>query len=354
MSGGGSIQKIAGRAAGGTALALVLLLWPAALIAQSPDLTNMGILLEQNRGDIRFFDIALSNMSEKDPDGSPNALRAELTEQYRKVLTHDFYANLWYLQGQYGRTHRELKESQNQLQQAYRKLLERYLETTWALLEESAPLIVRSRDQSARALLRLGFRDLESTRLFHIRGSNINPRLHTNQIQFYREGLKRIRRARRFAILALIEAKLPREERPQYQLVTYDDVRNPEPGESDSDFQRVLKLLINMTGRRLIPDTVSTRNLARPAELKLLEIHQDNYNRLISERRSIWMEESAKLNTDTFYEAYSLPRRDSANKDEVPRAESDPMRIPPQNRPDNAANTPTTPTPAAPNTPAQP
>ncbi|MBX7057333.1 MAG: hypothetical protein K1X75_04660 [Leptospirales bacterium] len=317
-----------GRRRGSVVLLLVLLLTlpGVALLAQSPDLTNMGVLLEQNRGDIRFFDIALSNMSDKNPDGSPNSLRAELIEQYRAALTHDFYANLWYLQGQYGRTHRELKESQNQLQQAYRKILERYLETTWALLEESAPLIVRSRDQSARALLRLGFRDLETTRLFHVRGSNIHPRLHTNQIQYYREGLKRIRRARRFALLALVEAKLPREERPQYQLVTYDDVRNPEPGEQDNDFQRVLKLLINMTGRRLIPDAITTRNLAQPAELKLLEIHQDNYNRLISDRRSIWMEESAKLNTDSFYEAYSLPRRNSQNKDEVPRAESDPRQ----------------------------
>jgi hypothetical protein len=308
------------------ALFAVLLLPPPAG-AQAPDLTNMGILIEQSRQDIRFFDIALSNMPLTMPDGSPNGLRAELVEQYRKALTHDFYANLWYLQGNYGRTYRELREAQNQLQQAYRKLLERYLETTWALLEESAPLVVRTRDQSARHLLRLGFRDLETSRSFHTRGANINPRLHANQISFYREGLKRIRRARRFALLALVEAKLPREERAQYQVVTYDDVRNPEEAEQPSDFERVLKLLINMIGRRLIPGEIQTRNLAVPAELKLLEIHQDNYNRLISERRSIWLEESAKLNTDSFYNEYSLPRRNSQNRGDVPASESDPFLI---------------------------
>jgi hypothetical protein len=91
-----------------------------------------------------------------------------------------------------------------------------------------------------------------------------------------------------------------------------------------------------MIGRRLIPGEIQTRNLAVPAELKLLEIHQDNYNRLISERRSIWLEESAKLNTDSFYNEYSLPRRNSQNRGDVPASESDPFLIQGQ-RPNEAA-----------------
>ncbi|MBI3396656.1 MAG: hypothetical protein HY042_12520, partial [Spirochaetia bacterium] len=183
-----------------------------------------------------------------------------------------------------------------------------------------------TRDAQARHLLQLGFRDLESARAFHQTGYNINPTLHNNQLDYYRDGIKRIRRARRYGVLALVEAKLPKEEKSDYQQVTLDDIKNKAEDETlkQSDFEKTLNTLINLTGRKLLPPSVSSDARGRPITLKLLEIHQDNYNRLMSDKRSVWHEIVAELKTDEFHAKEIVPKRNRENKDSVPASDSDP------------------------------
>ncbi len=315
-------------------IALAVLLLPTALFAEAPDLTNMGRLLVSNKNSIQFLDNAISNLARPEDTTVRTEFPAQMQELYRKAIQHDFYAQLWYLQGNYSNTYRELKESQHQLSEAYRRILVNYIDETWVLLEESAPLVVRTRDHGARHLLRLGYRDLESARLFFQRGYNIKPTLHQNQILEYEEGIKRIRRGRRYAILSLVEAKLPHSEKPKYRVVTLDDVRRKKEDAlfSQSDYERVLNVLVNLMGRRLLPRFVrkplprenSIGGEGRTIQLELLEIHQDNYNRLLSDRRSTWRELVGKLDTRDFNRDKVLPNRDSKNRYFVPRSDSAP------------------------------
>lgn len=294
----------------------------------SPDYTNMGRLLETNRMNITFLDNAVSNMPlASDQD---KAFREEMTKLFQSALRHDFYAHLWFLQGNYSRTYTELVASQDDLQNIYRRVLENYIDATWVLLESSAPLIVRTRDAQARHMLQLGFRDLESARQFHTSGISIKPTLHNNQMDFFRDGIKRIRRARRYGVMALIEAKLPKDEKSDYQQVTLDDIKNAEEDgkASENHYEKVLNLLINLMGRKLIPAEVGSDARGRPIQLKLLEVHQDNYNRLISDRRSLWHEIVAELKTDEFHAKEVLPKRNRENKDTIPASDSDPEHKP--------------------------
>ena len=301
-----------------------------AVRAQSPDLTNMGILLGYNKADILYLDNAVSNLSEGDsPTSNPARFKKSIIDDYRNSIQQDFFAQLWYLQGRYGRTFRSLRKSRNILQQTYRRILVNYIDDTWALLEEIAPIVVRARDKHSRHLLRLGYRDLESSRLFYQRGHNIKPTLHTNQINQYKDGLKRIRRARRYALLALIEAKLPHSEKPQFRQVSLDDVKNKKEGRyfKQGDFERVLNLLVNLMGRKLIPRRVKRKLLRetalsgkpRDVEIILLEIHQDNYNRLITERRAVWRKLVDDLSAKGVIPYKKLPERNSNNRNTVPR-----------------------------------
>ena len=145
---------------------------------------------------------------------------------------------------------------------------------------------------------------------------------------YYRSGIERARRAGKYALLAMIEARLPFEERDQYQLVTYDDVRTGarKNDPAMNDYNRVALTLRNMIQRNLLPDAVGTRNLAVPIKLSLLEIHQDTHARLIENRNSVWLEESARLNTDRFFSDYALPKRNSENRNTVPASDSDPIQ----------------------------
>ena len=320
-------------------LVLGLFLLPALVRAEAPDLTNMGRLLVSNKSSIQFLDNAISNLGRPDDVAARTDFPKKMEDLYRKAIQHDFYAQLWYLQGNYSNTYRELKESQNQLQQACRQILVNYIDETWVLLEESAPLVVRTRDHGARHLLRLGYRDLESARLFFQRGNNIKPTLHQNQILEYEQGIKRIRRSRRYAVLSLIEAKLPNSEKPKYQVVTLDDVRRKKEDRlfSQSDYERVLNTLINLMGRRLLPRFVrkplprenSLAAESRVIQLELLEIHQDNYSRLLSDRRSSWREIVGRLDVREFNRDKVLPTRDGKNRYFVPRSESAPKTAEP-------------------------
>lgn len=307
---------------------------PAVLRAEAPDLTNMGRLLEFNRTAIEFLDNAISNLPDPKSEDTKSDFPDRMRKLYDTAIQHDFYGQLWYLQGNYSNTYRELKKSENALQEAYRRILINYIDETWILLEEAAPLVVRTRDHGARHLLRLGYRDLESSRMFFQRGYNIKPTLHQNQISQYREGIKRIRRGRRYAILSLIEAKLPDAEKSKFQVVTLDDMRRKREGTqfTQTDYERVLNLLVNLMGRRLLPRLVrkplphenSLAGQPRVVQLELLEVHQDNYNRLLSNRRSVWREIVSKLDVKKFNEDKVLPRRDGSNRYFVPREKSGP------------------------------
>lgn len=282
---------------------------PAPVPAIAPDLTNMGRLLEFNRTSIQFIDICISNLSR--PEGQDaNLFREDIEKEFEEALKNDFNAHIWYLQANYSRTYLSLVDSQNQIQEIYRRILENYIDETWILLEESAPLIVRVRDRDARHLLKLGYRDLESARLFHQRGYNIRPTLHTNQVQWYTEGIKRVRRARRFGLLALIEAKLPPADKAKFQVEDLNDYRRKEE-EGDlfaqSDFVTIANRLTNLIGRQLLPNFIGAERGGKKVKLLLLEMHQDNYNRLISDRRSVWQRIMATMKPDEDFTIKKLP-----------------------------------------------
>lgn len=313
---------------------IFFLLGISPLAAGSPDLTNMGILLGHNRDTIKFIDNCISNLPQTREGEKAEIFTREMRELYLKALDHDYYAQIWYLQGDYSRSYRDVRKSQLALVEIHRRILVNYIDDSWVLLEITAPLVVRTRDRGARHLLRLGYRDLESSRLFFNRGFNIRRELFSNKIQHYQDGIKRIRRARRYALLALIEARLPHSEKPQFQVVTLDDVKNKREERlfKPSDYERVLNMLVNLMGRRLVPRTITRRlprdismiGESREVHLDLLEVHQDNYNRLVADRTSAWGELVSKIKVSQFNLKRVLPKRNSKNRYYIPREDSGP------------------------------
>ncbi len=305
------------------------------LSAEAPDETNMGRLIQRNQSNLRYFDNVVSNLPLEDGQGNPNSLRADIIERYRLALQHDFHANLWYMQGNYSGTRKELKISMDHLQQAYERTLRFYNDTTASLLDGAAPLVVRMRDSYGKYFLKKGYANLEHARAFRLRGYNINPNYHKNQLYYYRQGIKHARAARRYAVLAMIEARLPLEEREQFRQISYDEIRSPEGRKQPplNDYGRVSTLLRNLITQKRIPATVTSRNLAEPVTLILMEVHQDNYNRRIDTRDSVWLELTSKLDSRQFYTDYVLPRRNTENRNELGPEDSDPL-VPPENEDD--------------------
>ncbi len=258
-------------------LGVVLLGFSFQLSAISPDQTNMGHALRDNRYFIEFINISVSNFgTEKN------------VKQFKEAVQHNFNANLWYLQSDYTRAYLEIRRSQELLRDLYVDLLQnRYLEDARVLLDISAPQIIQAKDKHAEHMLRLGYRDIEAARIYQMKGYNYNKLLYSNKIRYYIDGIKRARRAKRFAFLALIESKTPYEDKKEYQRQTLDDYLQGAEKEDTSDYERVLNTMTNMLNRRLFEDSYN-----------FILHHNDNYGLIAREKKNLLKETTGELHTD--------------------------------------------------------
>ncbi len=238
----------------------------------SPDQTLVERELKVNKYFLKFINVGVSNFGTQ-----------KNIEQLKEANQRDFNAHLWYMQGDYPRAYKELRASREILKDLYLDMVEnRYIEDAKALLDLGAPIIIRSQDKKAQAFLRLGYRDLESAREYVLMGKNYNKFLFTNKIAAYIQAIKRLRRAKRYAFLALIEANTPLEDKPDYKTQTLDEYIRREEIKKEReqlrlpDYQRVKNLLTNLIERRLLEDTYN-----------FFLHHDDNYGYISKEKESI-------------------------------------------------------------------
>lgn len=229
-----------------TALVVILLLAGGRLFSLSPTQTLVERILNENRYFLEFINTSVSNF------GTQNNIK-----QLKDANQKHFNANLWYLQSEYSKAYKEIRGSQEILRDLYLDLLEnRYIEDTQTLLNISAPVIIQSKDKKAELFLRLGYRDLASSHQYRKVGYNYNKFLYSNKIRYFIDGIKRARRAKRYAFLALIESKTPLEEKEDYKKQTLDEALNPEHRfERQTDYERIRNTLTNRINRQLIENT---------------------------------------------------------------------------------------------------
>jgi len=262
------------------------------LRAQAADYLTMGRAVEDNRVYLRFIDQSLSNLDDD------SALKAELIPMYQEAMRFDFYAQTWYLEGEYGKTRREVLDARKILSEVYRKLLIEYIDRAFVLLESVAPYIAKAQDKDAKILLQHGFRDLKRARLNLSRGSHTHILQYTDQIRQFREGILYSRRAGRYGLRALVESRLAREEKPQHMLVTLDEAKGEDIEiVKPTEFQYMQNWITRMIQRSAFPAIIESSSLGRLIRLKLFEMNMDNHGIFITGRKSLYLEESLKVST---------------------------------------------------------
>lgn len=234
-----------------TGLFIIIFLTGAAfipLLSISPDQTIAEHSLADNHYFLEFLNTSVSNFGNE-----------ENTKKLQEAAQANFNAHLWYLQNNFVKAFTEIRRSQQIMKDLYLELLQKkYLEDARALLDISAPIIVSAKDKKAELFLKLGYRDLEASRQFREVGYNYNKFLFSNKIRFFIDAIKRARRAKRFAFLALIESKTPLEEKDQYKTQTIDEHLNPGQNKDEEyvrDYEKVKYKLTNMLNRKLFENT---------------------------------------------------------------------------------------------------
>lgn len=322
-----------------TALIAFILISGELLWAVSPDQTNLGILIGENKTNLKFINICVSNLApildesaaatpDKNPPNNtkteagttaPPASASGKDELYKKLGSlpsytslkkanqFDFNGNMWYFQSNYSLSFKNLRGAQGEMKDLYQATHEQYLQNSRVILEYASPLIVRSNDKIAQHLLRLGFRDLKSSEDHFTTAYNSAPYQFRYKLLLHSEGIKIARRARRFALLAMIASKTPAEDKPEYQFVNLDDIRAAAEKENISDYERIRNTIINYIDNDLIQRKIVPPGEAKDKPLDILEIHDDNYSFITSGRISLMDMSNDEIRTDDMVQKETLP-----------------------------------------------
>ncbi|WP_061298776.1 adhesin OmpL37 family surface protein [Leptospira borgpetersenii] len=319
-----------------TILIVIILASGRLLWAVSPDQINLGILIGENKTNLKFINICVSNLapildaagaSNKNP---PNNTKAEAgsevaldvsgkEELYKKLGALPFYTslkkanqsdfngNMFYFQSNYTLSFKNLRAAQGEMKDLYQSTHEQYLQNSRILLEYASPLIVRSNDKIAQHLLRLGFRDLKNSEDHFTIAYNSSPYQFRYKLLLHGEGIKIARRARKFALLAMIASKTPTEDKPEYQFVNLDDIRAAVEKENISDYEKIRNTLINYIDNDLLQRKIAPPGEAKDKPIDILEIHDDNYGIITSGRISLMDLSNEEIRTDNMIQKETLP-----------------------------------------------
>lgn len=325
------------------------------VLGVSPDQTNLAILIDENKLNLKFINICASNLSPpmseekgvkpqantptaaenaqtgQKPAGTAPAGEEELYKRlntldnyrsFKKSNQADFNGNMWYFQGNYSLSYRNLKSAQAEMKDLFQVIHENYVRSARILLEAASPLIIRSNDKIAQHLLKLGFRDLKSSEDSFTSAYNSSPYQYRVKLVLHGEGIKVARRAKRFAILAMISAKTPNDDKSEYRFVNLDEMRNAAEKENISDYDRIRNTLIDYIDNELISQKVAPPGEVKTNPIDLLETHDDNYSFITNGRVSFLEKSNEEIRLDDMNRKEALPPIPSSDSNAGPASNS--------------------------------
>ena len=308
------------------AVTALLILFSVSVYSVSPDQTNLGILANENKFNIEFINICASNLlgpvattNAQGQPVKPEDLDAVKESVYFKLMMlanqHDFNGNMWLYQSNYSLAFKELRAGRESMKELYRVSLEKYISSARTLLEYTAPEIIRSNDRLAKSLLKLGFRDLKDAENHFTLGYNTSPKRHRKKIILYIDGHVIARRARKYAILAMLAAKTPDLDKEEFRFVTLDDAKKTVVQENISDYQKIRDKLITFIANKSIEQKIVPQFGKDRTPIDIAEIHDDNYGFITKNRVSLLEVTSRLIKNDDANRKELIPERPDEKKE---------------------------------------
>ena len=223
------------------------------------DLKFMTHALETNRTFIDKINVAVTNFGEE-----------KHYKMFEEAYMHDFNSNVYFLAANYVKSHEELLNSQKILRDLYLDILKnRYEVDAENLLKMSAPLIMLAKDKNAQYYLKKGYRHMSKAKEYRVKGYHFNRFLYSSKIKLYMAGMNQIKLAKKYAILALIESKIPIISKSDYTTQSLDVAKGLKVKESIKKYHKLRFAIIN---------NVERGNLDK--NYPYLLHHADNYGRI--------------------------------------------------------------------------
>jgi len=209
---------------------------------------------------------------------------------YKEAVMLDFEANTLYLSGDYKKTVEKIVDSQKRLRTLYYDILtNRYEVDAAQMLKMSGPIILLSKDKKAEYFLRSGYEEKAKGEYQKKLGFGINKIMLAQKIKFYMSAIDFIIRAKRYAILALIESTIPLIDKSDYKSQTFAEAlaaqQRIKPEKEISDYEKIKNELINNLNQKSLP-----------SDFPFLLHHNDNYSRIHENKKSVLNEIGDTIN----------------------------------------------------------
>jgi hypothetical protein len=228
-------------------------------------------------------------------------------EVFRKINQFQYNGNLWYLQGNYEHAFEELRLAQGLLKDTYHQISEIYLEDTRALLESVSPSVIQANDSIAKFYVRTAFRDFRYAEDRYKIARSTNPYQYRYKIQQYSEGIRYMRRAKRYALLALVSSKIPLEEKDEYKMVGEHKNKENYIVESHSVYEKLRNRLVFFIQDKKIERFYYPQGNTNNKPFDVIETHDDNYGYITQFRRDLLVEVGKEVKENDARERQALP-----------------------------------------------
>jgi len=158
-----------------------------------------------------------------DPSISNKSIEEE-REMYVEAIRRDLLSRTLFLKFSFNTSLIEIKKTQNLLINIFKKVIERDVKEAMTMLNETAPEIMKTGDPRAKKYTSLGYRSAKWAKTVSMMADNLPPTNYSIRLYEYVKAIKNAKYAKRYAIIAIIEHRLPPEKKGRINFNRYETV----------------------------------------------------------------------------------------------------------------------------------
>ncbi len=143
---------------------------------------------------------------------------------FTEALRRDLIARILYMKFSFDNSFAEVKHSQILLIELYRNVLKQEIKETRIILGQSAVEVMQSKEYMPRKYLALGYRSVKWADRTMLMADNLPETNYSIRLYEYVKAIKNVKTARRYAIVALLEKRIPPELKKGINYNDYDRV----------------------------------------------------------------------------------------------------------------------------------
>jgi len=141
-----------------------------------------------------------------------------------EAARRDLISRMLYMKFAFNPAMNEIRITQQLLINLCNKIALREIDSATALLNEIAPEVLKTGNQASKKYMSLGYRNTDWAKKLMMMSDNLTEKNYSVRIYEYIKAIKNAKYSRRYALIALIENRIPPEKKGRINYNRYDIV----------------------------------------------------------------------------------------------------------------------------------